>query len=32
MTNVFLALALIALIGSLLRYSFPHVDIEQLRK
>jgi len=32
MTDVFLALALITLIGSLLRYFFPKVDIDQLRK
>ncbi len=32
MTTVFFALALITLIGSLLRYLFPQVDIDQLRK
>ncbi|MDJ0534812.1 MAG: AEC family transporter [Xenococcaceae cyanobacterium MO_207.B15] len=32
MTTVFLALALITLIGSLLRYLFPQLDIDQLRK
>lgn len=32
MLSVFLALALITLIGSLLRYIFPEVDIDQLRR
>ena len=32
MTNVFLALALITFIGSSLRYLFPQIDVDQLRK